>query len=67
MSALPPKADMCARGVRFGPIADMAENLMLLSASILVFHRRRKAASRAALHRRETERLAVVRHPRILP
>jgi len=45
----------------------MAENLMLLSASILVFHWRRKAASRAALHRRETERLAVVRHPRILP
>src|SRR5262245_60716361 len=34
---------------------------------IPVFHWRRKAASRAALHRRETERLAVVRHPRILP
>src|SRR5262249_47725904 len=33
----------------------------------LVFHWRRKAASRAALHREETKRLAVVRHPRILP
>jgi hypothetical protein len=31
------------------------------------FHRRKKAASRAALHRAETERLAVVRHARILP
>ena len=31
------------------------------------FHRRKKAASRAALHRTETERLAVVRHARILP
>src|SRR5262245_22629119 len=33
----------------------------------LVFYWRRKTASRAALHRRETERRAVVRHPRILP
>jgi hypothetical protein len=33
----------------------------------LVFHWRRNASSRAALHRRETERLAIVRHPRILP
>jgi hypothetical protein len=30
-------------------------------------HQRRKAASRASLHREETERLAFVRHPRRLP
>jgi hypothetical protein len=30
-------------------------------------HCRRKSASSAALHRRETKRLAVVRHPRMLP
>ena len=40
---------------------------MPLPAPILYVHWRRKAASRAALHRAETERLAVVRHPRMLP
>ena len=27
MSALPPKTDMCARGVRFGPIADIVPSV----------------------------------------
>jgi hypothetical protein len=54
MSALPPKADI-------------PEKLIPLSASILVAHRREKAALRAAWHCGETTRLAVLRHPRILP
>jgi hypothetical protein len=40
MSALPPKANMCdaTRDVRFGPIADIPEKLIPLSAPILVVH-----------------------------
>src|SRR5262249_26775465 len=67
MSALPPKAAMCVatRDVRFGPIADIAT--FDVRSCTRLDHSRRKAASKAALHREETERLAVVRHPRILP
>jgi hypothetical protein len=40
MSALPSKADMCGAtsDVRFGPIADIPEKLIPLSAPILVVH-----------------------------
>ena len=67
MSALLLKADMCSAlgDVRFGPIADIAT--FDVRSCTRLDHCRRKAASKAALHREETERLAVVRHPRILP
>jgi hypothetical protein len=47
--------------------ASRAELSVGVIARLSLFHWRTKAASRAALHREETERLAVVRHPRILP
>ena len=67
MSALPPKADMCSAVVHvcFGPEADIAPFDVRLCSRL--DHCRRKAASKAALHREETERLAVVRHPRMFP
>ena len=42
-------------------------NLRSASLHRLSFYWRRKTASRAALHREETDRLAVVKHPRMLP
>ena len=65
MSALPPiatkKADLL-NASRPAALADMEPY-----SPTRVFYWRRKAASKAALHRAETERLAAVRHPRILP
>ena len=67
MSALPPIADMrrCIGPTGRIDLTEPSAGRLLSHESR--FHWRRKAALIAALHREETERLAVVRHSIILP
>src|SRR5262249_49757371 len=66
----------CAVQTSMSALPPISACMLLAQSDIATFdvrscsrsdHCRRKAASKAALHREETERLAVVRHPRMFP